>query len=107
MTDIRPERPDLSSFHQLLQELIGGALRRHVFTSSELELLLDLQKCRVRKSARAELLRRYMRAVQQHHAADGEVPLRLSDFVEREQRYSSVRAERRRAAVLAEAPCSG
>jgi len=77
---------DLTSFSQLVQELIGGAVRRHTFAPRELELLLDLQSCSIRKSARPDLLRRYLKAVQQKFALDRSEPLRLSHFVEGEQR---------------------
>ena len=60
LSDKSAERLDLTSFSQLVQELINGAVRRHTFSPWELELLLDLQTCRARKSARAELLRRYL-----------------------------------------------
>jgi len=80
------EQLDLTSFSQLVQELIGGVIRRHTFAPHELELLLDFQSCRIRKSARPEILRRYLKAVQQQLACDGSRPLRLSDFVENEQR---------------------
>lgn len=84
MADIPSERSDLTSFSQLVQELIGGAVRRHVFTPWELELLLDLETCRVRKSARNELLKRYLRTVQQNFIEGASTPPRLSSFREHE-----------------------
>jgi hypothetical protein len=79
------------SFNQLVQELISGTIQRHVFTQWELELLLDLQTCSIRKCARADVLRRYLKAVQQHFTDDASNLLRLSAFVEQEsqQRTSS------------------
>ena len=67
-----------------MQELIGGTLRRHTFTPCEVELLLDLQTCRIRKSAKAEILRRYLRAVQQDANEESTVPLRFMHFFEQE-----------------------
>ncbi|MGA8028512.1 MAG: hypothetical protein WB992_15315 [Bryobacteraceae bacterium] len=61
-------------------------MRRHVFTECELDLLLDLETCRVRKSARAQLLRRYLKAVHQSFTQGALKPLRLSLFVELETR---------------------
>jgi hypothetical protein len=82
---IPTESPELTSFNQLIHELIGGAVQRNTFTQWELELLLDLQTCRIRKSSRPETLRRYLRAVQQHSAeCPDSPPLRLSDFMNRE-----------------------
>jgi hypothetical protein len=84
MPDARLERSDLNYFNQFVQEVIGGAVRRYTFTQWELELLLDLQMARIRKSARPEVLRRYLKAVQQHFAEGNTKPLRLSVFLERE-----------------------
>ena len=71
------------SFSQLVQELISGTVRRHTFTPSELELLLDLQNSRIRKSSRPDVLRRYLRATQLHIAQQGSL-LRFSKFMELE-----------------------
>ena len=83
MIDTRAERLDLASFSQLVQELIAGSVRRHTFTPLELELLLDLQRSRLRKSSRPDALRRYLRAMQQHFAEQSSL-LRLATFLERE-----------------------
>lgn len=74
------------SFNQLVQELISGTVQRHVFTQWELELLLDLQTCSIRKCARADVLRRYLKAVQQHFTNNTSDLLRLSAFLEHENR---------------------
>jgi hypothetical protein len=92
MTDTKSERCELTSLSQLIHEIIGGAVRRHTFTQWELELLLDLQTCRVRKTSRPEVLKRYLRAVQQHFASGELDPLRLSTFLDQENhrsRYSA------------------
>jgi hypothetical protein len=69
------------SFGQLIQELISGAIRRHIFSQWELDLLLDLQLCRLRRTARGNVLRRYLRVVQQQHAQGALKPPRLSLFL--------------------------
>ena len=71
------------SYFQLIQELIDGATRRHTFTAWELDLLLDLEVSRLRKSSRPEVLRRYLRFVQAEslHAPQ---PTRFSAFTETE-----------------------
>jgi hypothetical protein len=76
------------SINQLVQDIIGGTARRHTFSQWELELLLDLQTCGLRKTARAEMLRRYVRAVQQHFSNGALDPLRLSSFLDRENQRS-------------------
>jgi len=85
LNDIRAERPDLTSLSQLVQELIGGTLRRNIFTECELQLLLDLQGFRIRKSAKPDILRRYLKAMQHHSTIDSSVPLRFAHFFEKEQ----------------------
>jgi hypothetical protein len=96
VTDTQGKCPDLASFSQLVQELITGSVRRHTFTPWELELLLDLQRSRLRKSSKPDALRRYLRALQQHFV-DNSSLLRLSTFLEREN-------EKRAASNNASAP---
>jgi hypothetical protein len=69
------------SFSQLIQELIGGVIRRHIFSQWELDLLLDLQLSRMGKTARADLLRRYLKVVQQQQADGASTPPRLGPFL--------------------------
>ena len=81
--EMRRERSDLASFSQLVQDLINGSVRRHTFTQCELELLLDLQTSRLRKSSKPEALRRYLKAVHQHFAHESRI-LRFSAFLNRD-----------------------
>ncbi|MBV8809942.1 MAG: hypothetical protein JO033_14820 [Acidobacteriaceae bacterium] len=81
MTDPRTDRSEWTSFLQLIQELIGGVIRRHTFTQWELELLLDLQVSKIRKSSRPDVLRRYLRSVQHQNGQGAPNPLRLSNFL--------------------------
>jgi hypothetical protein len=90
LKDARSGRADLTSFSQFVQEVIGGAVRRHTFTQWELELLLDLQTCSIRKSARADLLRRYLKAVHREFAEGAASPLRFSSFLERRKQRRRV-----------------
>jgi hypothetical protein len=96
----------LTSFNQLVQELIGGTVRRNTFKQWELELLLDLQTCKVRKSARSELLRRYLKAVQQHFAAGATDSLRLAVFMEHEYRQRTLPQVSAHAEKALEALCT-
>lgn len=84
MTETKPDRSELTSLNQLVHDIIGGSVRRHTFSQWELELLLDLQTCNLRRGARAEMLRRYVRAVQQHFTTGAVGPLRLAEFLNRE-----------------------
>jgi hypothetical protein len=80
----------LVPFNQLIQELIGGSLRRHAFRAWEMELLIDLARCGVRRPSRGNMLRRYQKAVQEEFSLGDKPPLRLAEFLDRE------RARRRR-----------
>lgn len=57
---------NLAQFNNLIQELITGGPKRTVFQKWEMDLLLDFGTCRMRQSARGDILRRYQRAVQQY-----------------------------------------
>lgn len=74
----------LNAYLQLIQDIIGGTVRRHVFTPAELDLLLDVQASHVRKNAKNDVLRRYLRTVQHQFARDGSGPLRFANFRETE-----------------------
>jgi hypothetical protein len=71
-----------TSFTQLVQELIGGTVRRNLFTQWELNLLLDLQLSKMRKSSRGDVLRRFLRAVQHCQAQGADEPPRLAAYLE-------------------------
>jgi hypothetical protein len=60
------ETSNLAQFNNLLQEIVQGGSKRSVYEKWEMDLLLDLGNCRIRKSSRAEVLKRYQRAVQRH-----------------------------------------
>ena len=57
---------NLAQFNNLIHELIQGGPKRTVFQKWEMDLLLDFGTCRMRQSARGEMLRRYQRTVQQY-----------------------------------------
>jgi hypothetical protein len=71
-----------TSFTQLIQELMGGTVRRNLFTQRELDLLLDLQISNLRKSSRADALRRFLRSVQVSQAHGADEPPRFSTFLQ-------------------------
>ncbi len=78
----------LAQFNRLIQELVKGPIRRNTFRPWEIDLLLDMEKCEVKRSARRLTLLRYQRAVQRllENGARG-FPL-LSEFLasQRKQR---------------------
>lgn len=78
----------VNDLNRLVQELLRGGPRRSIFTAWEMDFLLDMETCRIRKTSRENLLRRYQRAVQKSCAASGAIP-KLSAFVavERSRRF--------------------
>jgi len=70
------------SYTQLIQELVVGAVRRNRFTQCELDLLLDLQLSKLRKSSRADSLRRYLKTVQAAQINGADEPPRFSAFLQ-------------------------
>jgi hypothetical protein len=70
----------VNDLNRLVQELLRGGPRRSIFSVWEMEFLLDMETCRIRKTSRENLLRRYQRAVQKSCAASGAIPT-LSAFV--------------------------
>ena len=79
-----------TSYCQLVQQLAIGNVHRNTFTQWEMELLLDFQMARIRTSSRPEMLRRYLRVVQQQLAQGEPIPQRFSRFVETEAQRRKV-----------------
>src|ERR1700734_2552403 len=72
----------LAQFNRLIQELLRGNMHRNTFRPWEVELLLDIESCSLRESAKRETLKRYQRAVQRHMEKGGRLPLKLSEYLE-------------------------
>jgi hypothetical protein len=81
LTNLSATPPEWTSFTQLVQELASGNVQRNCFTQSELDLLLDVQTARLRKSAREDALRRYLRAVLQSQLSGAAEPPRFLAFL--------------------------
>jgi len=79
---------------------MGGTVRRHTFTPSELDLLLDVQASNLRKTAKNDILRRYLRTVQQQFVTDSSVPLRFARFWEAENHKNGLAAAEPARALL-------
>jgi len=82
--------PDLelmsNRFNRLVKELLLGEVRRTSFQPWELNLLLDLQDCRLTRSRRDEALRRYQRVVEKQLERGELPPVKFSDFLGRRKR---------------------
>jgi hypothetical protein len=82
--------PGLNAYLHLIQDIMGGTVRRNTFTPAELHLLLDVQASHVRKNVKNEVLRRYLRTVQHQFATDGSGPLRFANFWEEEKQKEAL-----------------
>ena len=71
----------LLQFNRLMRELLRGKINRNTFQPWEVEILLDIENCRIRESARENVLRRYQRAVQRQMEKRGVMPMKLSEFL--------------------------
>lgn len=91
----------LNAYVQLIQDIMAGTVRRHTFTPMELQLLLDVQAARVRKSAKNDVLRRYLRTVQQQFATNHSVPVRFARFWEEQNKAGLQESERARPVLQA------
>ena len=54
----------LAQFSRLMQELLRGTITRNTFRAWEIDLLLDIENCKLRESAKREALKCYQKAVQ-------------------------------------------
>ena len=68
-------------FNRLIGELLKGGTRRETFQPWEVELLLDIENCQIKESAREGVLRRYQEAVRRQLERGGTVPMKLSEFL--------------------------
>jgi len=83
----------INRFNRLVKELLQGEVRRNCFEPWEVDLLVDLQECRLTPSRRDEALRRYQRAVE-HQLERGQIPpIRLSQFIGQRARKAALAAK--------------
>ncbi|MBI4876589.1 MAG: hypothetical protein HY822_18280 [Acidobacteria bacterium] len=72
----------LTQFNRLVSELLRGTLNRNCFRPWEIELLLEIENCDLRPSARRDLLRRYQKAVRRHFENCTGPPPKLSEYLQ-------------------------
>jgi hypothetical protein len=72
----------LAQFNRLIQELLRGNMHRNTFRPWEIELLLDIESCNLRDTAKRETLKRYQKAVQRHMEKGARLPLKLSEYLD-------------------------
>lgn len=71
----------LVQFNRLIRELLRGKMTRNTFYPWEIELLLDIESCRLRDAARENILKRYQKAVQRQMEKGATAPMKLSEFL--------------------------
>lgn len=84
----------LNRFRRLIGEVIRGTLARNSFHPWEVEILMDLENCRLERRRRLEILRQYQRAVERQMVTGPGPPMKLSEFL-------AMRARRREQADVA------
>lgn len=72
----------LAQFNRLIQELLRGNVTRNTFRQWEIDLLLDIEACDLKSTARRETLWRYQKAVKRHMEKGARLPLKLSEYLE-------------------------
>lgn len=84
MTDtITSTEEYLNGFNRLIRELIRGKISRNTFHPWEIELLLDVENCHIKETARDNILKRYQRAVQHQMTRGAVKPMMLSEYLAR------------------------
>lgn len=85
--DEQPASPEelLAQFNRLIRELLRGKIVRNTFRPWEIEILLDIENCQIRESARENTLRRYQRAVQRQLEKGTGQLMKLSEFLEKKR----------------------
>jgi len=72
----------LNRFNRLIGELQRGAIVRTTFQPWEVELLLDIETCRIDPRQRQDTLRKYQKAVQKQMETGPGPPMKLSEFLQ-------------------------
>jgi hypothetical protein len=75
-------------FQRLIAEVIRGETRRTVFQSWEVDLLIDIEACRLNSKRRVGTLRQYLRAVERQLDQGPGPPMKLSEFLKRRAQRS-------------------
>ncbi len=71
----------LNQFNKLINELLRGNVTRNTFQPWEIEILLDIEGCQLRDSAKRETLKRYQKAVQRDMEKGAARPMMISVYL--------------------------
>ena len=72
----------LNRFRRLIGEVTRGALARNSFQPWEVEILMDLENCKLERRRRMDILRQYQKAVERQMFEAPGTPMKLSEFLE-------------------------
>lgn len=80
----------MNRFRRLVGELQTGVIRRNHFEPWEIEILLDLETCGVKRRRWGGMLRQYEKAVERQVESGFGPPMKLSEFLaQRAQKRAS------------------
>jgi hypothetical protein len=71
----------LGRFNRLMAELARGVIARNNFAPWEVELLLDIQTCKLEPRRKSDIMRQYQRAVTRQMETGPGPPMKLSEFL--------------------------
>jgi len=71
----------LNRFSRLMSELARGAVARDGFEPWEVEILMDIKRCKLETRRRREIMRQYQRAVERQLETGPGPPMKLSHFL--------------------------
>jgi hypothetical protein len=85
----------LNRFNRLIGEVMRGALARNSFQPWEVDILVDLENCRIERGRRLEILRQYQKAVERQMESGPGPPMKLSTFLAMRARRRELQADAR------------
>ena len=72
----------LNRFNRLIAELLRGSIVRTTFQPWEVDILLDMETCKLEARKRVETLRQYQKAVQKQMETGPGPPMKLSEYLQ-------------------------
>lgn len=95
-------RVTVEAFERFMREFVAGSMKRNSFHPWEIELIIDIQECRVKHGRSEQMLRRYRTAARKFLEKGFERPLKMSEYiagVHRDLAKERVRARQERRQV--------
>jgi hypothetical protein len=73
----------LAQFHLVMAEVLQGEMQRSRFQPWEIDLLLDIADCNLRRTAKRKILQEYQNAVEAELKKGASLPPKFSEYAER------------------------